>query len=175
MPRRTPPPAAISLWQLLREDLRTHDEKMSAGFHTLALHRLNRWVSDQHWPGAVLLRILLRVLLKAMRNVYGIELPVQAVIGRRVHFAHQGGIVINERCTIGDDCLIRHNVTLGAHSEARSTEVPTLGDRVQIAPGAVLVGGITIGDGALIGPNAVVTTDVPPGGRVVAQAARLLP
>jgi acyl carrier protein len=50
-----------------------------------------------------------------------------------------------------------------------------IGDRVEIGAGAVIIGAITVGDGAFIGPNAVVTSDVPPGARVIAPAGRVLP
>ena len=43
-----------------------------------------------------------------------------------------------------------------------------------IGAGAVLVGGIKIGDGAKIGAGAVVCTDVPEGATVVSQPSRIL-
>jgi serine O-acetyltransferase len=38
---------------------------------------------------------------------------------------------------------------------------PMLGDRVIVYPGAKIVGGVKIGDGAIIGANCVVTKSVP--------------
>lgn len=46
-----------------------------------------------------------------------------------------------------------------------------LGDGVTIYPGAKLLGGITMGDGALIGANSVVVKDVPAGAIVKTQPA----
>lgn len=82
------------------------------------------------------------------------------------------GIVIGGGVVIGDDCLLRQNVTIGAIGDG--TGSPRIGHGVQIGAGAVIVGDIVIGDGAMIGPNSVVTTDVPPGARVVAAPSRIL-
>ena len=78
-----------------------------------------------------------------VRNVYGIQLSPQTQIGRRLRIVHQHGIVIHKSAVIGDDCLIRHGVTIGA---ARGPGAPRLGDRVEVGAGAVLVGNIRIGD-----------------------------
>jgi serine O-acetyltransferase len=40
---------------------------------------------------------------------------------------------------------------------------PTIGHRVDIGAGAVIVGNITIGDDCSIGANCVVSVDMPPG------------
>jgi serine O-acetyltransferase len=37
---------------------------------------------------------------------------------------------------------------------------PVIGNRVRIGPGAVFVGGVEVGDDAMIGPNAVVFAEV---------------
>lgn len=89
------------------------------------------------------------------------------------------GAHITGRMTIGHDCFIGPLVCCTNHREPRSgwvdSEVkgPTIGDGVLIGGGAVLLPGITIGDGATIGAGAIVTKDVPAGGVVLGQAARL--
>ena len=80
-------------------------------------------------------------------------------------------MVISHYAIIGDDVQMRHNVTIGGRLGAK--DAPTIGDRVNIAPGAVIIGEISVGDGAKIGPNAVVYSNVPAGGSVVAPAAEI--
>ncbi|MEP6958274.1 MAG: serine acetyltransferase [Nitrospirota bacterium] len=87
-------------------------------------------------------------------------------IGRRVVFGHQNGIIIHPNAEIGDDCLIRQNVTIGVARNAQGREALKLGARVSVGCGAVIVGNVTIGDGAIIGPNTAVMTNVPAGSTV---------
>ena len=49
-----------------------------------------------------------------------------------------------------------------------------IGNRVEIGPGVCIVGDIKVGDGAFIGPNTVVTDDVPPGATVLGNPGRLV-
>jgi serine acetyltransferase len=67
------------------------------------------------------------------------------------------GIIVNEFSTIGENCKIFHQVTIGE----KNGKAPTIGDNVTIYPGAKIVGGITVGNNAVIGPNSVVVKDVP--------------
>jgi serine O-acetyltransferase len=46
---------------------------------------------------------------------------------------------------------------------------PTVGNNVLLGAGAVILGAVTIGDGARIGANAVVTKDVPAGSTFVGR------
>jgi serine O-acetyltransferase len=87
---------------------------------------------------------------------------------------HQGGVVIHFNSRIGDDCVILQNVTLGAASDATFMRGPVLGNRVKVGCGAVIIGGITIGDDVHIGPNTVVTTNIPAGSIVVAPPPRVI-
>ena len=161
---------------LVREDWQTHGRDLhSAGFRAMAVHRLGNWRLSIRQP---LVRAPFSMLYKALHrfvsNYYGIELPYSVVVGRRLKVEHQGGIVIHGSCRIGDDCVIRQNTTMGVRWTDRPTDVPVIGNRVDIGAGAVLIGPITIGDGAAIGANAVVLRDVPPGGRAVGNPARIV-
>lgn len=72
---------------------------------------------------------------------------------------------------IGKNFHVNQNVTIGA---GRTSGRPLIGDNVSIRTGAVVVGPITIGDGAHIGANAVVNFDVPAGAHVVAPRAQII-
>lgn len=72
-----------------------------------------------------------------------------------------------------------HGVTLGRLDRllpdgTRETGYPTLEDQVWVGPHAVIIGGITIGQGSRIGAGAVVTESVPPGSVVVGNPSRVV-
>lgn len=78
-------------------------------------------------------------------------------IGQGAHFEHNYATYLNAE-HIGRDFYCLQNVTLGNGRGGR----PTIGDDVRIYTGAIIYGGITIGDRAVIGAGAVVRKDVPP-------------
>lgn len=163
-----------ALLDLIREDYRAHGRDWSRpGWRALAVYRFTHWThTSVH--GAITGRIMRRIgqfLFRVMRNRYGIEIPPTTRIGRRVVIEHQGGIVIHGGASIGDDCVIRQNVTIGNRHLDRPFEAPQIGARVNIGAGAVLIGSIQIGSGVNIGANTVVVTDVPDGATVVGAAA----
>lgn len=169
--------STLSLFELIREDWATHGRAWtSPGFQTLATYRFGRWLMDLPAPLRLVANLVYLLVYVATRNLYGIELPRNAEVGRRFHIAHQGGIVISDQAIIGDDCMVRQNVTIGAGGlRSRSgRRKPTLGNGVQVGPGAAIVGGISIGDGARVGPNAVVMVNVAPGASVFAPPAQTL-
>lgn len=59
------------------------------------------------------------------------------------------------------NCNIAQNVTIGMENRGKRKGCPTIGDKVRIGAGAVVVGKITIGDDVLIAPNSFVNCDVP--------------
>src|SRR5579872_3355112 len=71
---------------------------------------------------------------------------------------HPYGIVIHSRAVLGAGVVILHQVTVGARN---------IDDNVFIGAGAKVLGGIRVGRHAIIGANAVVTQDVPPGSTVI--------
>jgi serine O-acetyltransferase len=170
-----PVPDDHSLLQILRDDRRTYGPRGWAepGFHALAIHR---WAMVQarrpsRFPLGLAARAFRKLLFFLTRAVYGIEIHPGSDIGRGLMIVHQGGIVLGAE-RIGDDCVVRQNVTIG--QAVVEGPRPIVGDRVDIGAGAVIVGGITIGDGTKIGPNAVVTRSVSPDSLVVTPPARIL-
>ena len=189
-PSRTQAPsvaAPLTLGQALREDLARHAwgsgvaptvlGVLTPGFQAVALHRFAGWTRERRGVTRKLTRLLYHAGYHAVRNVYGIELPETVDLGRRVRIAHQSGIVVHPAARIGDDCVLRQNVSLGAArgDEARFyAQAPTLGRGVSCGAGAVVVGAVTIGDGAWLGPNVVVMTNVPAGAHVLPPAPRIM-
>ena len=93
----------------------------------------------------------------------------------RVFFDHAMGVVVGETAEIGDGCTIYQGVTLGGTSLYKgSKRHPTLGRNVVVGAGAKVLGGFTVGDGAAIGSNAVVTKPVPAGATAVGIPARII-
>jgi serine O-acetyltransferase len=155
----------MSLLQQIREDYAAHGRDWTKpGFRAVAVHRLGVWRMNVK-PKILRapLSILYRMCFRHIRNHYGIELPYSVTLGRRVIIEHQGAIVIHGHSVIGDDCVIRQGVTLGNRRLDAPLDAPTLGNRVNVGAGAKILGKVHIGDDAVIGANAVVLSDVPPG------------
>jgi serine O-acetyltransferase len=137
-----------------------------AGLHAVLWHRL------AHRLWRLGLRGLARFVSHLGRFLTGIEIHPGATIGRRLFIDHGMGVVIGETAEIGDDVLIYHGVTLGGLSGQPGKRHPTIGNEVAIGAGAQVLGPITVGHGARIGANAVVTKDVPPNCTVVGIPAK---
>lgn len=166
----------IELLGEVREDWTVNRQDWTLpGLHAIAVHRLGRWASARRSgiPKSVLL-FFYRVLFCYVRNCYGIEIPLEVKIGRRLELDHQSGIVFHWKAEVGDDCVIRHNVTIGADYGGPKNlhRGPKLGNRVHVSPGAVIFAGVKIGDDVMIGPNVVVTTNILPGMRLFVEAPR---
>lgn len=158
-----PRPTFSSTLRLIREDLAAHGGDWTRpGFRALAVYRFGVWrmtVSPKILRAP--LSIIYGILYRRARNVYGIELPYSASVGRRVVIEHQSGIVVHGATVIGDDCIVRQNCTFGIRRVDEPTKAPVLGRGVDVGVGAVILGDIMIGDFAMIGANAVVLSDVP--------------
>jgi serine O-acetyltransferase len=101
--------------------------------------------------------------------VAGADIPVNASrIGGGLMIPHPTGVVVHPEAVIGPNCLIFQQVTIGTGPKPG---VPRLGGHVDVGPGAKILGGVTIGDHAVIGANAVVLSDVPPGAVAVGVPA----
>ncbi|WP_158774745.1 serine O-acetyltransferase [Cobetia sp. L2A1] len=138
------------------------------GLHALLAHRINHWLwrHNAKW--------LARTGSTLMRWLTGIEIHPGATIGRRFFIDHGMGVVIGETALIGDDVTLYHGVTLGGTTWNAGKRHPTLGDGVIVGAGAKILGPFTVGAGAKVGSNAVVTREVPPGATVVGIPGKIV-
>lgn len=112
-----------------------------------------------------------RFMFLLTRLLCGCSIPPSVEVGENTRFAHNAlGVVIHDKCVIGHDTVIQANVVIGGKDGASAT----VGNYCYIGAGAVLLGGISIGDDAVIGANAVVTHDVPNGVVVAGVPAKII-
>jgi serine O-acetyltransferase len=103
----------------------------------------------------------------------GIAIDRGMRVGHRFHIVHAGGVTINPGVTFGNRCGVMQNVTIGTNMDKPGC--PKIGDDVFIGAGAVVIGNITIGDGALIAANSLVFFDVPPDALAMGVPAMIYP
>ena len=125
--------------------------------------------------GCVVPFLLARMVSHLARWLTGIEIHPGAQIGRRFFIDHGFGVVIGETTEIGDDVTLYQGVTLGGTSWDQGKRHPTLEDGVVVGAGAKVLGPFTVGAGAKIGSNAVVTKAVPAGATAVGIPGRIIP
>jgi acetyltransferase-like isoleucine patch superfamily enzyme len=137
------------------------------------------------------------VIIRDFVNLYGCNIGDDTRIGTFVEI--QRGARIGQRCkisshtficegvTIEDEVFVGHNVSFindiyprattgGALQSAADWELkPTLVKRgASLGTSATILGGITIGEGAIVGAGSVVTRDVPAWSIVAGNPARIL-
>ncbi len=136
------------------------------------------------------------VVVQSFTNLYGCTIGDRTRIGPFVEI--QAGVTIGARCkiqshtfvcegvTIEDEVFVGHGVMFVNDKRPAATTadgvlqtetdwelLPTLVERrASIGSGAVVLGGVTVGEGALVGAGAVVTRDVEPGEVVAGVPAR---
>lgn len=168
------------MFKLLREDIRTVFARDPAarnmlevifcypGLHALWLHRLAHflWQHKFYFLG--------RFISHTNRFLTGVEIHPGARIGRRFFLDHGMGVVIGETSDIGDDVLMYQGVVLGGTSLEKKKRHPTIGNNVVVGAAAIVLGPVTVEDGARIGANSVVVDSVPSGATVVGIPGRTI-
>ena len=138
------------------------------GMHAIWIHRLSALLWGAGW------KWLARLVSNFGRWLTGIEIHPGAKVGRRFFIDHGMGIVIGETAEIGDDVTLYQGVTLGGTSWNKGKRHPTLENGVVVGAGAKVLGPFTVGAGAKVGSNAVVTKAVPAGATVVGIPGRII-
>jgi serine O-acetyltransferase len=113
------------------------------------------------------------LLALVLRRIWGGQVALEIScddVGPGLYVSH-GFATIAIAGRIGTDCLLSQQVTIGFTDKGGP---PTLGDRVRVGAGAMVLGPIHVGDDAVIGAGAVVVDDVPAGAVVAGVPARVL-
>lgn len=155
----------------------TQDWSVNAGYRdsqiVLVFFRLAQW-SFRRWGFVGRQLCAVYRLYSSLFN--SVELPPEITVGPRLRIFHPHSIVINPGVTIGADCVLRQNVTIGNIVRRDGTEkgVARAGSGVEFGAGCVVVGDIFVGDHARIGALALVTRDVPARGVMQGNPAQLV-
>jgi serine O-acetyltransferase len=105
--------------------------------------------------------ILPRVVKRLLLHLYGSVLDPELDLPASTRLGYGGiRIVVHPAARIGERVLISHGVTIGGR--AGHPGLPVIEDDVRIGAGAVVLGPVRVGRGALVGANAVVLDDVRP-------------
>lgn len=101
-------------------------------------------------------------------------------IGRGTYLNRNTLVVCHERVTIGRNCRISWDVVIMDSDEhvhpgiARLSSPVTIEDGAWIGCRAIILKGVTVGEGAIVGAGSIVTHDVPPHTVAVGQPARVI-
>lgn len=138
---------------------------LSDGTSANILYRAMRACADSKWllPFALLFQYLNKLLN-------------QCVIGLKAEFdsgfvlMHPVGVIINSKVQGGANIVLESGVVIGDEKGVS----PVLGNNIFVGAGAKIIGGVTLGDFAKVGANAVVVKDVPENATAVGIPAKLL-
>ncbi len=103
----------------------------------------------------------------------------RVTIGDRTYFDGDSRVICTTSVSIGARCAIAWGVLLmdadfhGLEGRASGDAPLRIGEHVWIGAGAMVLKGVTVGDGAVIAAGAVVTRDVPAGALVAGNPARV--
>ena len=130
------------------------------------------------------------IYLTAWKEYQGDHFTPELVIGKRCSFGAFNHITCINKVIIGDNCLTGKWVTISDNNHGTTDfdilhEAPVkrklytkgpviIGNNVWIGDKATILGGVTVGDGAVIAANSVVTKDVPAYSVVGGNPARVI-
>ncbi len=167
--RSSPHPATLAeAIELIRADAHRYGGSimrllvMERVFRHIASLRLNALLCRKRGFGGRVARVATLLYWHRARTL-GFDVSPEATIGPGLYVdPHPGGVVVHREAGLGKNCNLHHGVTIGRKHRGPRAGAPQVGNNVWIGPGAKLVGAITVGNDAVIGPNCVVAEDVAP-------------
>lgn len=100
------------------------------------------------------------LLHRYFQNSGGMDVPWGCNVGPGFRITHGWGLVIHDDVVIGSNVTVFHGVTIGSKRKGNLLVAPVIGNDVTIAAGAIVIGEVHIGDGAIVGAGAIVLKDV---------------
>jgi acetyltransferase-like isoleucine patch superfamily enzyme len=149
-----------------------------------SLHVGRRWRGRRYLQSELVLGDRARLEL---RGDFSIHTGCSVAVNDGAHLVlgsgyinHRASIECFQQIAIGDGVAIAKGVTIrdsDAHSINGNSQVSapiSIGNRVWIGANAIILKGVTIGEGSVVAAGAVVTRDVPPRSLVAGMPARVL-
>ncbi|WP_297476560.1 hypothetical protein [uncultured Photobacterium sp.] len=120
--------------------------------------------------------ILNVIILKFLKFICGLDISPKTKIGAGFILHHPQNIVINADSVLGDNVMLKHNVTIGNKVDPVSGlhVSPVIGNNVELSPGVVVLGNVSIGDNSIIGAGAIVVKSIPKNSVAVGNPAKVI-
>ena len=162
----------MNVFKLIQSDYKKY-KKYGGNFFTIVFFTQGFWALFQYrWAHSIytalhipiIRQILLLLFLlwqKLIEILTGISIPASAKIGHSFYIGHFGGIILNAKTVIGNNCNISQGVTIGISGLEEHRGVPVIGNEVYVGANAVIAGKISVGNHVLIGACSLVNSNVP--------------
>ena len=148
------------------------------------LHVGRRWTNRRYFQSEFIVENHARLKINGDFSFYtgcsvAIHSGAELILGSG-YINHRASLECYHRIVIGDGVAIAKGVTIrdsDAHSingQSRISAPIIIGNRVWIGANAMVLKGVTIGDGAVIAAGAIVTRDVPSASLVAGVPARVI-
>ncbi|WP_336065819.1 DapH/DapD/GlmU-related protein [Mesoflavibacter sp. CH_XMU1404-2] len=148
---------------------------LTQGFWAVFQYRIAHFFYTLKIPIVRYLLLLLSLLWQKLIEITtGISIPYSASIGHSLYIGHFGGIIINAKSVIGNNCNISQGVTIGVSGRETSRGVPVIGDNVYIGANAVVAGKISVGNDCVIAANSLVVNSFEAGVTLVGVPAKIV-
>ncbi|MDB4297219.1 hypothetical protein N9901_00535 [Flavobacteriaceae bacterium] len=103
-----------------------------------------------------------------------VDIPFKTQIGKGCTIFHGHALVVFSDVVLGENCTLRHCVTIGNKGIGKESKSPVIGDNCDIGAGAIIIGDLTIGDNVTIGAGSVLVKSIPSNCIVVGNPARII-
>lgn len=86
------------------------------------------------------------------------------MIGKNIRICHDNVVIFGY---VGENCTFHGNNVVGNKRTGAGTEIPKIGNNVDVGFGAMIIGDVTIADNCVIGAGAVVTKSCEEAGSIL--------
>ena len=160
----------MTFLHLIHSDYKKY-KKYGGNFFTIVFFTQGFWAGFQYriahavykMPIPIVKQLLQLVCLvwqKVIEMTTGISIPASAQIGHSFYIGHFGGIILNAKTSIGNNCNLSQGVTIGVSGQGENRGVPKIGNNVYVGANVVIAGKISVEDNVLIGACSLVNTNV---------------
>lgn len=160
----------MNLLHLIHSDYKKY-KKYGGNFFTIVFFTQGFWAGFQYrvahavykMPIPVvkqLLQLGCLVWQKVIEMTTGISIPASAQIGHSFYIGHFGGIILNAKTSIGNNCNLSQGVTIGVSGQGENRGVPKIGSNVYVGANVVIAGNINVENNVLIGACSLVNMNV---------------
>lgn len=148
------------------------DESYVVMHYLRVLRHLEFYTNKKKMPWDYIMYGYYFVRFRRLRLKTGIQLNVNT-IGKGLYIPHFAGGIYANCNRMGENCIITTGCVLG-NKGGKNPGMPTIGNNVEIAVGAKVIGNVKVGNNVVIAPNSVVVKDVPDNAIVSGVPAQII-